>query len=55
MSSLSMQARPIRGTALRPLLGVVRTSRRRRSLSLMRIDDDSGLFYYYMMQYCTNN
>ncbi|KAF5804178.1 hypothetical protein HanXRQr2_Chr05g0194141 [Helianthus annuus] len=55
MSGLSMQARPIRGTARHPLLGVARTSRRRRSLSLTRIDDDSGLFYYYVIQYCMNN
>ncbi|KAM0021696.1 hypothetical protein Hdeb2414_s0024g00653811 [Helianthus debilis subsp. tardiflorus] len=38
-----------------PVLGVARTLRRKSSLSLTRIDDDSGLCYHYMMQYCTNN
>ncbi|KAJ0568846.1 hypothetical protein HanHA300_Chr05g0159421 [Helianthus annuus] len=50
-----LQARPIRGTARHTVLGVARTLRRKSSLSLMRIDNNSGLCYHYMMQYCTNN
>ncbi|MFS7994979.1 hypothetical protein Hanom_Chr12g01112501 [Helianthus anomalus] len=45
-----LQAHPIRDTGRHPLLGVARTLRRRSSLSLTGIDDDSALCYCYMMQ-----